>query len=607
MKTFIRIGVLLTGILACALSTSAQVRTVALDTLGGHQSYVLAVNDLGEAVGWAETSSGARFPVLWDRRGRVLDLTMFLNGVSEGAAAGINDNHQVVGNYTQSDLHRAFIWTAIDGVCKDLGTLGGMESQAVAINEIGQVIGRSKDANGQWKLFVITPQDTNGDGVPDTWYSQGSPGLNGLMHDLGSLGGNDTGDIDETEAVNNKGVVVGRSSVLSPGTASYYHAFGWSSETGMVDLGTLGGDSSEALAVSDYGQVVGYSVTADGVTHAFVVRPQPCDGILSLFCDEMPQPGIDFTMDDLGTLGGTYSIARSVNKSGQVAGSSAIASGFLHACIWNGDTPQDLRTLGGVGQDTWSEASAMNESGQVIGRSGPPNCPPSDQSCYHGFFWSQEAGMLDLPPLDGDTRSWAVAISNTGFIAGISECLSDRYTHAVVWTTDSTPPVINIASPGPSDYLHSDTLVIDFSASDSSGLAGSPTAMLDGTPVTSGDEITLLSLSLGMHTLSVAAVDNSGNSGSKSVSFDIIATLDSLVAAVNYFAQKGEINDDKLWNSLSKKLNEAQEANNRENMNVTVNKLKDITQQINAQSGKHITTNAACLLITDAVFVISRL
>jgi hypothetical protein len=94
--------------------------------------------------------------------------------------------------------------------------------------------------------------------------------------------------------------------------------------------------------------------------------------------------------------------------------------------------------------------------------------------------------MLDLPPLDGDTRSWAVAISNTGFIAGISECLSDRYTHAVVWTTDSTPPVINIASPGPSDYLHSDTLVIDFSASDSSGLAGSPTAMLDGTPVTSG-------------------------------------------------------------------------------------------------------------------------
>jgi len=609
MKRFVRAGVLVITVLVCASAAWAQVGTVALQTLGGSQSYVFAVNDFGEAVGWAETPSGARFPVLWDSSGNARDLTTTLNGVTAGTAAGINNSHQVVGHYTQWGLRRAFIWTAMDGMLKDLGTLGGTESQAVAINEIGQVIGRSKDSGNQWKLFIIKPKDTNGDGVPDTWYLQGSGSVNDLMDDLGTLGGSDTGDINVARAMNNKGVVVGSSSVVSAGTASFYHAFGWSLETGMVDLGTLGGESSEALAVSDYGHVVGYSATADGATHAFVVRPQLCNGVLSLFCDEMPQPGVDFNMVDLGTLGGTYGIARSINNSGQVAGSSSIASGPLHACIWNGNTPEDLGTLDGAGQDTWSEASAMNETGQVIGRSGPPICPSSDQSCYHGFFWSQDDGMLDLPPLTGDTRSWAVAISNTGFIAGITGDFSSsqRLTRAVVWTVDSTPPAINIASPEPSYYLHSDILVINFSASDPSALAGPPTATLDASAVNNGQEINLLSLSLGMHTLSVVAVDNIGNSGSESVSFDIIATLDSLTTAVTYFAQKGEINDNNLWKSLLRKLSEAQEAMKRENMRVAVNKLKDFIDQVIAQSGKRITTNAASLLIIDAGYVISCL
>jgi probable HAF family extracellular repeat protein len=79
---------------------------------------------------------------------------------------------------------------------------------------------------------------------------------------LGTVGGFGS----EANAVNNRGQVVGRTVV-----GFELHAFSWTKKGGMLDLGTLGGDS-DAVAVNDRGQVVGVSNTTAGA-RATLWRP----------------------------------------------------------------------------------------------------------------------------------------------------------------------------------------------------------------------------------------------------------------------------------------------------------------------------------------------
>src|SRR5438132_12720898 len=113
-----------------------------------------------------------------------------------------------------------------------------------------------------------------------------------------------------------------------------------------IDLGTLGGSFSTALAINALGQVVGYSAIASNLQgHAFMWRSGT-------------------GMTDLGTLGGTFSQAVAVNALGQVVGNAALASGFTHGFSWqSGQGMVDIGTLGGVA----AQARAINVWRQVVG------------------------------------------------------------------------------------------------------------------------------------------------------------------------------------------------------------------------------------------------
>jgi probable HAF family extracellular repeat protein len=74
--------------------------------------------------------------------------------------------------------------------------------------------------------------------------------------------------------------------------------------------------------------------------------------------------GVQYTVTDLGTLGGSESFATGINNSGQVVGYCYNSNNATNrAFLYSGGSMQALGTLGGAS----SEAYGINSSGQVVG------------------------------------------------------------------------------------------------------------------------------------------------------------------------------------------------------------------------------------------------
>jgi probable HAF family extracellular repeat protein len=89
------------------------------------------------------------------------------------------------------------------------------------------------------------------------------------MTDLGNLGGTGSNGGILAYNINNHGQVVSLSDIT--GDVSF-HAYVWSRETGMLDLGTLHSDDigSAATGLDDKGDVVGLSLDSTFTPHAFI-------------------------------------------------------------------------------------------------------------------------------------------------------------------------------------------------------------------------------------------------------------------------------------------------------------------------------------------------
>ncbi|MEN3337701.1 MAG: hypothetical protein V7647_1377 [Acidobacteriota bacterium] len=156
-------------------------------TFGGTNSAATAITDYGEAAGWASTAGNATVHAFWYSGGVTTDLGS-LGTASE--ALGLNDAGQVVGRSTlPSGVRHAFLYS--DGVMRDLGTLGGPNSEAAGINYSGstRIVGTSDVAGGGTHAFVYE---------------------NGTMTDLNSrLPAGSGWVLEAATAINDSGEIVG--------------------------------------------------------------------------------------------------------------------------------------------------------------------------------------------------------------------------------------------------------------------------------------------------------------------------------------------------------------------------------------------------------------
>jgi len=255
-------------------------------------------------------------------------------------------------------------WTLID-----LGTLGGSETFADSINDLGQVVGTSR--------------------LPDDADSHAFFYANGVMQDISPI---NSGDIRAGRlGINNLGDVV---SGVVVGDAYYPVIYRPQSmqTTALGTLGAMSGFTGVATAINDSGVAVGYSyLSLGGTRHAFAYR--------------------NGTLSDLGSLGG-YSGALAINSSGTAAGfASDSVNGFGRAVVWLNNSILD------ISNGAESEARGINDLGQVVGESMTPT------GTQQAFLWNNGTNEY-LGTLATGLNSQAYSINNHGDVVGTADVIS---------------------------------------------------------------------------------------------------------------------------------------------------------------------------------------
>jgi probable HAF family extracellular repeat protein len=333
---------------------------------------------------------------------RVTDLGTL--GGTSGLAYGINDRGRAAGtaNLTAKGPLHAFI-SSREGLA-DLGTLGGLNSVADGPNAGDELAIYSETSEPAYK-------DEDFCGFGNHLQCLAAIWRQGKMTPLPALPG---GDSAQALAVNNEGQLVGlaeKGTLEKPGYCATpfqvldFEPVIWGAKPDEIrELPPLPGDTvGVALAVNDKAQVVGTSGLCSNTTANGLV-----DGPHAVLWDP------DGSVTDLGNLGGTMAnVAAGINNRGEVVGGSSSKDGNLHAFLWTKDT--GIQDLGLLGADVVTAPTWINNSGQAVGGS----CPAAG-NC-RAFLW-QDKVLIDLNtliPADGPLYLlFAFGINDSGEIVG---------------------------------------------------------------------------------------------------------------------------------------------------------------------------------------------
>ena len=155
-------------ITAPAYGSTIQYTITDLGVIGnGPDSFPVAMNNLGEVVGYADTYTHYSHAFLYNGSGPLINLGSFGGDNSLSIAQAINNQGMVVGYSDSSGAvidTRGFLYAG-NGPMQDLGTLGGADTQALDINNSGQIVGVSQVPNGNYDGFLYSgnaPMVTSG-------------------------------------------------------------------------------------------------------------------------------------------------------------------------------------------------------------------------------------------------------------------------------------------------------------------------------------------------------------------------------------------------------------------------------------------------------------
>ena len=258
------------------------------------------------AVGSSQDQNRKNTPVTWTAKGGP---AATLPG-GPGSAAAINEAGVIVG----TAANHATLWR--DRAAQDLGVPNGMtRSEAMGVNAKGDVVGAASTASGP-RLPFLKPNGTDIKllTLPAAW-----------------TGG-------AAEHINDAGVVVGKVEKVS----GVCHAVRWT-DGAATDLGTLGGDHSEAQDINKAGVIVGAADIAGNIAHACVWR--------------------DGKAHDLGVLtDGDTSIAHAINDDGVIVGVGDASS----AAVWIHDQIHNLNDLLLDEGFVLGNATAIDKNGDIL-------------------------------------------------------------------------------------------------------------------------------------------------------------------------------------------------------------------------------------------------
>jgi uncharacterized membrane protein len=351
-----------------------------------HQYHHYQINDVGTFGGpqsWMPTTSPARIGLLNNQ------------GTLTGSADTLAVDPYCL-DYPDCYAIHAFQWQ--NGGKTDLGVLpGGITSQVVWISANGLMAGVSD--NGQ--------QDPQNPALPQfravLWQ-------HGEITDLGTLP--EGGYVSFATAVNSRGEVAGQAynTIPDPNSLQGYgyqsRAFYWKGGA-IQDLGTLGaGTDAEAGLINERGQVVGWSYI---------------NSVPSALCANF---GLGFSlttdsfiwdkkngMTDIGSFGGTCTLAVDFNRRGQVVGGSALAGDTTtHPFVWNATT--GVNDLLDPSDSNYGFAEAENAHGDVAGET----C--DSVTCY-AVLWRKRSGKWQRTDLSTiSDNAFSISVNGSEQVVG---------------------------------------------------------------------------------------------------------------------------------------------------------------------------------------------